>query len=259
MKHRNAILVSTCIVGLGLWSSPLFAADIVAPSYEPESGWTFTVAPYFWAAAMDGTVGQFGLPDIEVDASFSDIFKNLDFGAMGVVEARNGSFGVLGDVMYVKLSGDKGLSAHDVDADVKLTSETFSALLAGEYRLIESEGGSLDILAGGRYWAVTTDVDLSGALNASANDRQDWIDPMVGLKGRANLSPDFFLTGWGMIGGFGVASDFAWDAFGGIGYEISDTVSVIAGYRALSVDYQNDDFKFDVTEHGPILGATFSF
>lgn len=256
MRKHIAALTALLLAG----ASPAFAADIVAPDYTPESGWTFTVAPYFWAAGMDGEVGQFGLPDVEIDASFSDIFHNLDFGAMGVVEARNGSFGVLGDIMYVKLSADQGVETRRIDADVELTSETFSALLAAEYRLLEGEGGSLDILAGGRYWAVSTDVDLSGAqLDLSRSDGEDWIDPMVGLRGRANLTPEFFLTGWGMIGGFGVSSDFAWDAMGGIGYEISDTVSVIAGYRALSVDYQNDDFKFDVTEHGPILGAAFSF
>lgn len=241
-------------------ASPAFAADIVAPEPVPENGWTFVVAPYFWAAAMDGKVGQFGLPDVEVDAKFSDILKNLDFGAMGVVEARNGSFGLVADVMYVKLSADQGVEARRVDADVELTSETFSALVAAEYRLIETDGGSLDLLAGGRYWAVTTDVDISGAqIDLSGSDNEDWIDPMVGLRGRLDLSPEFFLTGWGMIGGFGVSSDFAWDALGGIGYEISDSISIIAGYRALSVDYQNDDFKFDVTEHGPILGAAFSF
>lgn len=255
---RKNIIPASAMLLAGM--SPAFAADIVVPEPVPESGWTFTVAPYFWAAGMDGTVGQFGLPDIEVDAKFKDILHNLDFGAMAVAEARNGSFGLLGDVMYVKLSADKGLDARRVDADVELTSETFSALIAAEYRLIEAEGGSLDIMAGGRYWAVSTDVSLSAAqLDLSRSDGEDWIDPMVGMRGRVNLSPEFFLTGWGMVGGFGVSSDFAWDALGGLGYEISDTVSIIAGYRALSVDYQNDDFKFDVTEHGPILGAAFSF
>jgi hypothetical protein len=66
----------------------------------------------------------------------------------------------------------------------------------------------------------------------------------------------------GDIGGFGVGSDFAWDAFGVIGYRFSlfgqENSGVIAGYRALSQDYTDgsgrDKFQWDVTLHGPILG-----
>ena len=42
---------------------------------------------------------------------------------------------------------------------------------------------------------------------------------------------------------------------GGLGYSFSDSFSVVAGYRALSVDYETDDFKFDVTEQGPLIGT----
>jgi len=33
----------------------------------------------------------------------------------------------------------------------------------------------------------------------------------------------------------------------------------VAGYRALAVDYEQNDFTFDVVEHGPISGAAFTF
>lgn len=233
------------------------AADVVVP--EPESGWTFAVEPYFWAAALDGTIGQFGLPDVQVDATFDDILRNLKFGVMGLAEARNGNFGLFGDVMYVDLSANDNVEARRIDADVEVTSQTFTTLLAGEYRLIDAEGGSLDLLAGGRLWWVATDIDISGDLNISGSDSATWVDPMVGLKGRVYLTPEFFVGAWGMVGGFGVSSDFAWDALGSIGYRISDSISLVAGYRALGVDYERNDFTFDVIEHGPILGAAFTF
>ncbi len=254
MKHLSRYLIA----GISLWSSQSLAADLTPPA-EPASEWTFRIAPYFWMAALDGKVGQFGLPDVEIDASFKDILKNLDFGAMAVAEAHNGTFGVFSDFMYVKVSADQGVSVRNIDADVSLSSETLTFLLAGEFRLIDAEQGSLDALAGARLWSVKTDIDISGKLNISGSDDDTWVDPMIGLKGRFDLTPDFYLTGWGMIGGFGVSSDFAWDAFGGVGYVLSDSVSLVAGYRAISVDYQNDDFKFDVVEHGPLLGAVFTF
>jgi hypothetical protein len=62
-----------------------------------------------------------------------------------------------------------------------------------------------------------------------------------------------------MIGGFGVNSDFTWDVMGALGYEVTDSISMIGGYRALGVDYADGDFVFDVVQHGPILGAVFRF
>ena len=62
-----------------------------------------------------------------------------------------------------------------------------------------------------------------------------------------------------MIGGFGVSSEFTWDVMGGLGYQATDSFSLVAGYRAMGVDYRNDGFVFDVTQDGPILGAVFRF
>ena len=45
----------------------------------------------------------------------------------------------------------------------------------------------------------------------------------------------------------------------GLGYEVTDSISMIGGYRALGVDYADGDFVFDVVQHGPILGAVFRF
>jgi hypothetical protein len=34
---------------------------------------------------------------------------------------------------------------------------------------------------------------------------------------------------------------------------------MVAGYRAMSVDYENGDFVFDVVQHGPVIGGEFRF
>ncbi len=69
-------------------------------------GWTFAVAPYFWAAGLSGDLGQFGLPPIHVDADFSDILDHLRFRRDGDRRARNDRFSIFADVMYTKLGGD---------------------------------------------------------------------------------------------------------------------------------------------------------
>ena len=244
-------------------AGPVAAADLAPPEepIAPDGGWSFTFAPYLWAAGMQGDIAQFGLPEVDVDLSFSDIMKNFDIGVMGVGEARHGRFGVLTDLLYLKLSAGHNVDPKGpIDADVDLSTETLTFLGAAEYRLIDDEAGSLDALAGARLWWVDTDFKFSGnAINESANDSETWVDPIIGLRGRFNLSPDFFLTSWGMIGGFGVSSEFTWDVMGGLGYQATDSFSLVAGYRAMGVDYRNDGFVFDVTQDGPILGAVFRF
>lgn len=243
--------------------TPASAADLPEPGAgEPitEPGWTFTLAPYLWATGLKGDIGVDGLPEVDVDVSFSDVLKHFDIGFMGAGEARYDRFGILTDLLYVKLSAHDGVNTRFIDADIDLTQKELTTLGAFEYRVLEGEGGSLDVLAGGRLWWLKTELDFDGAkIDASGSDSETWVDPIVGLKGRINLGSDVYLAGWGMIGGFGVSSEFFWDAMGGLGYQVSDSFSLFAGYRGLSVDYKNDGFVFDVDMNGPLLGAVFNF
>ncbi len=78
-------------------------------------------------------------------------------------------------------------------------------------------------------------------------------------KFKADLGSDFYASGWGMVGGFGVSSDMMWDVMGGLGYDVNDSFSVFGGYRAVSVDYSNDGFVYDVVQQGPIFAGVFRF
>lgn len=260
MKRRSVIAGASLTLML---TGAALAADPAAPPPDapPESGWTFTVAPYFWMAGMKGTIGQFGAPSVDVDASFSDIIKNFDIGGMAVAEAHNGRFGVAFDFQYTKLSADGKTRFGAVADRIEVTSETLTALIAGEYRVVDTGTANVDLMAGARIWSVDTDIDPRGGPGDPLyfSDGDSWVDPIVGVRGRVNMSERAYLTGWGMIGGFGAASDITWDVMAAIGYEVSDRVAIIGGYRALSVDYSNDDFLFDVVQHGPILGARIAF
>jgi len=50
-----------------------------------------------------------------------------------------------------------------------------------------------------------------------------------------------------------------WDAFGGVGYKFNDTISAIAGYRHMDVDYHHNGFVFDIDLSGPVVGMTVNF
>lgn len=146
------------------------AADVyspVAPEAEQvvtESGWTFSVAPYFWAAGLSGDVASFGPPEVHIDASFSDIFDHLDFGAMSIAEARYDRYSIFGDIMYPKISGAAGTPRGVLASTVEVSSETFSGLIGAGYSILEGSSGHLDIVGGVKVWSADTDVVFRGGI-----------------------------------------------------------------------------------------------
>ncbi|MGO7815616.1 hypothetical protein ACC674_39610, partial [Rhizobium ruizarguesonis] len=64
--------------------------------------WLSTV----FASGLSGDIGQFGLPEVHVDAGFGDILNNLEFAFMAAGEARYDRFRIVGDVIYTKLGAD---------------------------------------------------------------------------------------------------------------------------------------------------------
>lgn len=249
-----------------LWlAHPAGAADAVSPmtpELKPvvtEQGWTFSVAPYFWAAGMSGDVAQFGLPTVEVDSSFSDILKNLDFAAMAVAEARYDRYSIFGDLMYVKLSGESGTPRGVVANSVEVSSQTFSGLVGAGYSILQSDAGRLDFVGAMRVWSVDTDLDFHGGIldGVSGSDGATWVDGLVGVRANYSLTPEVYLTGWGMVGAGGANVD--WDVAAALGYRFNERFSAVAGYRALGVNYRNDGFVFDVVQQGPIMGLVMRF
>ncbi|QRM56210.1 hypothetical protein [Sinorhizobium sp. BG8] len=260
----SSICVLACVGFLPL-AGPTLAADIVSPmtpqvqETTTESGWTFAFEPYFWAAGLSGDLASFGLPAVHVDSSFSDIWDHLDFGAMAMGEARYGPYSIVGDVIYTKISGSagtpRGILAESVDVD----SETFAAFLGVGYALFEDNAGRLDVIGGARVWSVDTDLSFDGGIldGVSKSDGDTWVDALAGLKATYSITPEIYLTGWGLVGAGG--ADIDWDVAAAIGYRFNNTISAVAGYRALGVDYSSGGFEFDVIQQGPILGLVVNF
>ncbi len=226
---------------------------------ETAPGWSFAAAPYFWMAGLSGDVAQFGAPPVNVDVKFSDILDSLDFSFMAVAEARYGRFSLSSDFLFLKITSSKATPLGIIANSVQLGNSTMEFTALAGYALIDEPGGRLDVVAGGRIWSVDSTISFAGGIlnGLWRQDSATWIDAMGGLKGRANLTENFYLTGWALGGGG--SSDSAWDLMGGIGYDFTDRFSAVLGYRAAAVDYQDGPFVFDVTMQGPILGAVFRF
>ena len=262
MKLR---IVSAVCWGL-LFCGIAGAADLVTPmapearTIETKSGWTFSIAPYFWAAGLSGDVAQFGLPSAHVDASFSDIFKNLDFAAMGIGEARYDRFSLFTDVLYTKISVGKATPVGLLATGVGVTTETFAQTIGAGYTVLRDQSSDLDVFGGVRIWNVASKLSFNGGFldGVSSSDSATWVDGVVGLRGNYFMTPHVYLTAWGLVGAGG--ADVDWDVAGALGYKFNEHISAVAGYRALGVDYSNNQgFVFNVVQQGPIAGLVVHF
>jgi hypothetical protein len=228
------------------------AADL-ALTPPAESDWVFTVAPYGWAMGVRANASVGGSPTADFDVDFIDILEALDAPPVMIAgEARNGRFSIASDLIWAKLEDDVGSIVAG-----KGTLELTSLTGLGGYSLFYGDGGNLDVVAGARMWSVDIGLDFAAASFGRSNT---WVDPVVGLKGRADISPDFYLTGWALIGGFGMSNDkLMWDVMGSAGYNFNDTFSMTVGYRGMGLDYRKNNFDLDATFSGPLIGAVFKF
>ncbi|MFO7596895.1 MAG: hypothetical protein R6W92_11215 [Desulfocurvibacter africanus] len=215
----------------------------------------FLVAPYLWMTSLDGEVSARGRT-AEVDVDFGEIWDDLDFGAQVHLEAWRGRWGAFADTTYLDLSDDPS----SVDVDTRLWLVEFGGLYQlwkGHFARNWFNDLGFDALAGGRYWNTRISIDPPNFPEAERS--RDWADPFIGGRLQGDIVGDLFFSVGGNIGGFGVASHFTWSATGLLGYRVTPLFSVLAGYRALGVNYEQGGFGLDTTMRGPIVGASFSF
>jgi hypothetical protein len=101
-------------------------------------------------------------------------------------------------------------------------------------------------------------VVLQNKLNRSISRQDDWLDGYGGLRLRYNFNKTFYTAVRGEVGR-GVVSDLMWQAEGVIGLNWTRSIFTEVGYRALSADFEDNNFKFDVTTHGPQITTGITF
>jgi hypothetical protein len=104
---------------------------------------------------------------------------------------------------------------------------------------------------------------LSYVLDTKFNQnipRDDYFfDPYVGLRWRYNFNKSYYTAVRGEIGGFGVGADLMWEVEAMVGVNLTRQIFTEVGYRALGVNYENDNFKFDAVLHGPQITTGITF
>ena len=212
---------------------------------------------YLWAVSIDGEQTVRG-NKADLDISFSDIWDNLDgaliFHFEGLYDQQLGFFT---DLNYIALDPKESTPAGDVEID--FTEILFE--FGGYYRFTRGIH-AIDALLGLRYSSMDIDVDLPGPL-PELDQSEDWVDPFVGLRWSWQMAEKWGAQLRGDLGGFGIGSDFTWNLYALVNYHPWKHVGIFGGYRVLDQDYStgsgNNEFAFDATMQGPVVGLNITW
>lgn len=270
---RTALLAvrQIAVIAIGLAS---ISGAANAQSVQSPEDWQFVASGYLFATKIEGESG-IGNINSDVDISFKDIVDNLEMGAMGYLGGRNADWSFVADVAYMNLGIEKSASSNvlsgataTLDVDIRQTiAEAFVGrkISSGE---IDGKSYRIDFLGGARYVKISGDLDVSvSALGVTAEAEREksvsWVDPLVGLRGEYWPQDDVRVHAWFDYGGFGVGSDSTWQVFAGGSYFPETNMEILAGYRVLSIDYEDglgkSRFKLDVDYSGPMIGFAYHF
>lgn len=223
--------------------------------------WSFELSPYIWMSGVSGSMATIrGSDPADVDLSFGDVLENLDFAGFVTGSARRGRWSILGDISY-SLSSEKEDTTGPVFSSVKVKNKTLVGTMAGAYAISQSDTGVLDIAAGFRLWSVGSDFILLSGISDEQRvaESETWVSPIIGLSGRERISGNWSLFGAATVGGFGVGSDVEIGLVGGLRYDLGSNWQINLAYRHLYVDYENDGFKHEIVQTGPIIGVSLSW
>ena len=227
--------------------------------------WQFRLTPYLWFAGLKGDVATIpGLPAAPIDLSPSDALNDTEASLMFVFDASKGQHGVFFDFLYSDVQSKEELIPQPIGLSLKSVSKTTLVTLAYQYTAYSADNAALDLLVGGRYWDVDTELRFGGGPpplgGRKVSHAESWIDPALGIKGRMPLGDSkFYLEGGAGIGGFGVGSDLFYEFNGAVGYQWSTSIGTTVGYRMFDVDYEDGDFLYDARQQGWQLGLTWAF
>jgi hypothetical protein len=237
----------------------------LAGQTQPASGatpdeWRFTVAPYLMLPWMDGKTAVRGV-EVDVNVAPSEIFSNLQFGAMGAFEARKSRWGFGVDAIYMALGTtverDDIIGGDRPNADVDFNQGAYT------FQGLRQLNDRVDFVFGARWNVIQGRIGLKGPNETVVRQTEQWVDPIVGLKFKQRLGGPVSFTMQGDIGGFGAGSDFAWQLFPVVGIDVGSRTTLGIGYRVLGTNYTSGSdetrFQYDVITQAFVLGAAFHF
>jgi hypothetical protein len=223
---------------------------MLAPLAQSQE-WDFKVAPYLWAAGIDGSLTA-GQQSGDFSVGFDDIVNVLDGAIIVRFEAQKGRHGFFGDIVKMNLDPDTGRAGPGgpIGAEVETLiieggySYGFTNQLAGEIGLT--------------YWDFETSL-FPPNLPVSKSSA-DWVDILAGIRYTVELGEK-----WESVTRFNLATGGA-DVVLGLDQsflrEFANGNQLLLGFRLLNTEYDKHgiaglEMGIDATFAGATIGYVF--
>ena len=237
MKHVLVILFIFCgFAGL-------------AQEVKEKAAWSFVLAGYGYLPAIEGTV--------VLNGDEAQVSKGLTPQALLEFKAYSPKWSFITDFLFLQFD-------HTYDAIGNRVGQVeMNALFWGIYGTHRVTNW-LDLGLGGRLAVYKTKikVDPTPLFGGIDHEVQFWLFPPLVVYRLTLLANDKWqIRVRGDIGGFGFFDTFTYLVDPYVGYRLSKTFEVYAGYRLLSIfheDVEGND-KTDVIFNGPQMGLWIHF
>jgi opacity protein-like surface antigen len=299
------ICVVPIIFGI-LVASRAFSGDSDPKDYSKtpvplENSWCETPRPFdiriglpAWLAGLSGESGVKGV-DVSSDVRFEQLLKHLTHVPIALaVDVRYHRWEFFGDGQYLEVGTHATLPGLlFTDANVHIKSGLAEAFVG--YRLVNCEKASFSLFAGARFSYMAGNLSIFDNGDAriplfrqllglskklDVDGSIDWVDPVIGMRGKVKIWKATSLYTEGDIGGFDVNSDSAFEVHtkgrtvvkipvsssdwsyqiqGGVEVQLTRSIWTQLGWRYFKYDYRTSGFTDKLALNGPFLQTGVNF
>lgn len=223
---------------------------------DHEKNWRLDFAVYIWFTDLSGEM-TIGALSAKADESFSDLADKLSGALTLHVEAWNKKrLGVFADLCWMQFEDSHAHSTAigTVEGDAKVEQAFIEGAVAAR---VWQEEVTLDFFTGVRVIYFKSELELDGL---GSREKTRWLfDPMFG--GRILWDPLSWLRLSFRVdmAGFGIGTQLTGNAIGLVGFRLSDTFAIFAGYRAMGLQFKDGSMDVTLRMLGPILAFDVGF
>ena len=286
------------LAGPETYVDPKDGKSVLPPEVQP---WCETPAPLEirigipgWTAGLSGDTGVKGLVS-SPDVSFDQLLRHLTHVPIVLsADIRYQRWELFGDGQYMELGDSVTLPGLlFTNAHLHLKSGLVEGFVG--YRLINCDKAALSLFAGARYTyqginlRVFNNGDprlpilrrLLGIPNGlEASGSTDWVDPVIGARGKVKIWKAISLYAEGDVGGFDAnsgsafelrrqgrtivrepvdSSDWSYQVQGGLEFQVTHWMWAQVGWRYLKYDYNQGGFTNKTALNGPFIQGGVNF
>lgn len=219
--------------------------------------WFFQISPYLWAPGVSGDMG-FNGQSVDLNANTANMLENFDLAAGLSAEVGWCRISFLADVFYFDMTSDQVEVNDGGEPEIDLRNIVTTAAMSWAMR--PHANVKLGPVAGVRYVHARPEARLADDdAQFSFGTSQGWFDPIIGLRGRADIVDPVYIPFYADVGGLGFGSELTWQAYGALGVELGDKIGLELGYRHFYVDRVSDELEYRIHTGGPLFKATFGW